>query len=135
MAKKKTDAQRVAKIKKAIYPLLKFFGVSTQYRVVVSFTNRIGEYHSGAVAQVVANFPYRNIAIEYLRSFVDGADAESLEEVTIHELLHALVFTPYRGMLGLDKVPLQVSHTEESIVDMLTVWLMRLRPKKGFILR
>jgi hypothetical protein len=69
-----------------------------------------------------------------VRSFVDGADARDIEEVAAHEILHVCLFAPIRRYLkkkGIEPDE-EYNDLEESLVELPTMWLERLRPDKGF---
>lgn len=113
--------------------MLLWLGVLQRYRLTVSFTDDLGiPNRPGAVAKVGDGYPYRNVDIVYKRSFIDGADLETVEEVTLHEILHVELFGPLERFLEERGVTLSGFLAPEEVgVDLMTLWLTRMRHSLG----
>lgn len=114
--------------------MLVWLGFLQRYRLIASFVEDLGVSHrSGAVATVKEDYPYRIVEIMYKRSWVDEADLESLEEVTLHEVLHVELFGPVeryakgRGLV----LDTEFANLQESAVDLMALWMTRMRADLG----
>ncbi len=134
-----TDDQRHKKIKRAADGLLDWLGVAQQWRLIITFVDSLpesGGHRSGAVAAITEDYPYRTINIVWLREAVDVLEEDVLQEVTLHELLHILLFgAAYRftgTFTATKKLTDEWMDIEEAAVDLATHFLTRLRPAGGW---
>lgn len=113
--------------------MLLWLGVLQQYRITTVFTDSLDiPNRPGTVAMVKDDYPYCTIEILYKRSHVDGADLEQICELTLHEILHVLLFSPLERCLDGLKVPrTQTLDLEEESVDKVTLWLAKLQFARG----
>ena len=120
------DARRVKRAERVIKPMLLWFGLLQTYRVSVSFTDQV-EGRACAIAEVVDDWPYRSVLISYQRQWFDLADDEGLEEKTLHEILHPLLFMHINTFLSKKDVNIEeFRDLEEDAVDAAAMWLWRL---------
>lgn len=134
-----TDDQRHKKIESAADGLLDWLGVSQQWRIIVAFVDSLpksGSHRSGAVATVTEDYPYRTLTIVWLREAVDVLEEDVLQEVTLHEILHILLFgAAYRftdPLTRTQKLTAEWMDIEEAAVDLATHFLTRLQPAGGW---
>ena len=154
MARKKrvTKKQREERLRRLIWPWLWWLGIHQRYRVSWCWVSKMesGPWMKGQVAENKAaatgfgNYPYREIHLCLVRWPFDTHDDDDIEHMLLHELLHADVLWPMRRIMnGLTAdskgkvIPkrqadrTEYATLEESAVDLLTHWLMRLKPEGG----
>lgn len=154
VARKKriTKQQRNDRLRRLMWPWLWWLGIHQRYRVDWCWNDRLegGPWTKceaeelPILATAFGRYPYRQLHICLATQPFDDMDDDELEHALIHELLHADVFWPLRRILnGITEdskgnVPqaLQADRTEygtleESAVDLIAHWLMRLKPEKG----
>lgn len=146
MARKKrvTKKGREERLRRILWPWLWWLGIHQRYKVTWCWVDKLesGPWMKGqvdedsAAATAYGQYPYREVHLCLaMRPFDDSADAQ-LEHMLLHELLHADVLWPLRRILnGLtesgDSDRVEYATLEESAVDLLTHWLIRLKPATG----
>jgi len=134
-----SDDERHEKVEVATEGILSWLGVAQQWRIRLEFVDEFPEargHRSGAVASIDEDYPYRTLTLTWVRTAVDGYDLEMIEELTLHELLHILLFgDAYR----FSTIYAQEHHRtnewmdiEESAVDLAAHFLARLKPEDGW---
>lgn len=134
-----TDDERLKKVEAATEGILSWLGVTHQWRIRLEFVDEFSSSRgnrSGAVASIDEDYPYRTLTLTWLRTAVDGYDEETIEELTLHELLHTLLFgAAYRFAT----IYAQEHHRteewmniEEAAVDLAAHFLTRGRPEGGW---
>ncbi len=154
MARKKrvTEKAREERLRRVLWPWLWWLGMHQRYQVEWCWNDKLdrGPWAKGqaeespVLATAFGTYPYRQLHICLAKPAFDSVDDGVLEHALLHELLHADVLWPLRRILnGLTEdnegnVPqaLQADRNaygtlEESAVDLLTHWLIRLKPVGG----
>ncbi|HEC64704.1 MAG TPA: hypothetical protein ENI23_05390 [bacterium] len=134
--RKITDDERLDKVLPIATPLLKWFGIYQSYVVKIDFLDDLDSNHVGyeSVARIEEHYPYRLITIKFQRKYIDDSPPHQIEGTIIHEILHPLIFGPVeryltgRGMT----VGAEFEDLQESLVDLIRIWLTRLRPEEGW---
>lgn len=112
--------------------------MSQQWKVLLALIDAFEpEYRPGAVASVYEDYPYREMTVTWVRSAIDQLDVDTIEEVTLHELLHPILFGPAHRFVESYIPPSKRkiamwTDAEEAGVDLAAHLLMRLRPKGGW---
>ncbi len=151
MARQQSRKKRNERVERLLTPWLNYLGISQRYNVTWCWTDKVEEapWSSGMTfstpaAEGCANYPYRTIHMCLVGKLIDEVDDDELEHLLLHETLHGDVFWPIRRILNRlvfkdeDTVhpKLKGDHAEygtleESAVDLLTHWLVRLRDRGG----
>jgi len=137
--KKLSDDERHDKVEVAIKGVLSWLGVAQQWRIRLEFVDEFPAargHRSGAVASIDEDYPYRTLNLTWVRTAVDGYDLDMIEELTLHELLHILLFgNAYRFATVYAQEHNRTNEwmdIEESAVDLAAHFLARLKPEGGW---
>lgn len=141
-----TDKKRNERLRFIIWPWLWWLGIAQRYQIEWSWANKIdpGPWSSGqpdveaAAAEGMGHYPYRTIVITISRKAFDRLDDEQVEEMLLHELMHADLFWPLRRIVNrmtetlVDKSDrVEYGTLEEAAADLVKHWLLRMKPKDG----
>ncbi len=130
-----TDDERLDKVLSISTPVLKWFGLYQSYVIKFNFVDEFDGSRGGeVVARVEEDYPYRLITIQFQRKYIDNNSPFTIEGALIHEILHPLISGPMDRylegrMIGWGK---EYNDLQESLVDLIRIWLVRLRPEKGW---
>lgn len=140
----RADRRRRDRLSRLTYGWSLWLGVQQTYHVTVSFVNEIERANKTdgvgseerAAAAIVSGWPYRDLNMEFNRELFDDATDKELETLVLHELLHPLLFDVIKQVIDkrgmADEVLRRYNAAEESAVDLMAHYLMRLRPARGF---
>lgn len=146
MARKKriTKQQRNDRLRRLMWPWLWWLGIHQRYRVDWCWQDKLDSGHESkgdveerpVLATAFGRYPYRQLHLCLAAPAFDDMDDDGLEFALLHELLHADVLWPLRRILNSltedeGQQRAEYATLEESAVDLLTHWLMRLKPEKG----
>lgn len=133
-----TDDQRLKKVEEATEGILSWLGVRHQWRIRLEFVDEFTVsrgHRSGAVTSIEEDYPYRTLTITWLRTAIDEYDAESIEALMLHELLHILLFgAAYRftnESMTKERAD-EWMNLEETAVDLAAHFIARGRPEDGW---
>lgn len=138
MPVKRTDTWRKKRIVDSCEGALRWLGIWQTHTFTIDFANKLdsAEYNKGrdVAANVTGVYPYKRIAMTFSRDYVDHASREQIEEIAIHECLHVVLFGGVRSRMTAKKIVADTAYMqhEEAAVDLVTVWLQRKRPPKGY---
>lgn len=148
---RQSNKKRNERLERLLTPWLNYLGISQRYNVTWCWTTKVEEAawssggdYSAPAAEGYANYPYRVIHMCMVGRLIDQMDDGEFERLLLHETLHGDVFWPMRRIInrlvfkedGTVHPKLQGDKDEhgileESAVDLLTHWLIRLRDRGG----
>lgn len=133
------DPERGERISRLTSALFLHLGIAQQYSIQVSFVDEMDlsdVYLPDTAPRFVTarsqdDYPYRVIAIELARPYVDVASDYDLLRTILHEVLHIVPMAPLSrygtALLGKNTTEdLWWTCLEEETVDLVSLWISRL---------
>jgi len=133
-----SDKSRAKKVEEATEGVLRWLGFLQQYALRVSFVDQFDDPSTDSDqpdCRVTHGYPYAWANLTCRRDVVDQADAETLEQLAVHEALHVLLFAPLDAFLRKCRTKKELetyNEQQERIVDLVSHYLERRRPKYGY---